>query len=285
MKCGTTTLAAQLAAQDGVFITTPKEPNFFSDDAIYGQGMGWYEALFDAAAPGEITGEASTHYTKLPAYPETVARMHAQRPDLRLVYMIRNPVDRAVSHYIHGWTEGRMGADAAAAFAAHPEIVDYGSYGRQITPFIEAYGPGRVMLTSLEQITADPSRAFGEIAAFLGLPEEAAWDDGLGAQNVSAQRMKPLPFHGLIVDHPLARRLRHALVPKGLRRWIGARRTKASRPEVPPAIRRSMEGVFARDRAVLAGHFPNHPALELCYPFAPPQRTAAAPSEWEMSHG
>ena len=38
MKCGTTTLAAQLAAQDGLFITTPKEPNFFSDDADLCQG-------------------------------------------------------------------------------------------------------------------------------------------------------------------------------------------------------------------------------------------------------
>ena len=38
MKCGTTTLAGQLAAQDGVFITTPKEPNFFSDDAVYARG-------------------------------------------------------------------------------------------------------------------------------------------------------------------------------------------------------------------------------------------------------
>ena len=50
MKCGTSTLAAQLGAQDGVFMTTPKEPNFFSDDAVFAQGLPWYESLFEAAA-------------------------------------------------------------------------------------------------------------------------------------------------------------------------------------------------------------------------------------------
>ncbi len=49
MKCGTSTLAAQLGAQPGLFMTTPKEPNFFSDDDVYARGMAWYRALFDAA--------------------------------------------------------------------------------------------------------------------------------------------------------------------------------------------------------------------------------------------
>ena len=50
MKCGTSTLQAQLARQDGVFMTTPKEPNFFSDDDIFAKGRAWYEGLF-ADAP------------------------------------------------------------------------------------------------------------------------------------------------------------------------------------------------------------------------------------------
>ena len=52
MKCGTTTLAAQLGAQSGLFMTTPKEPNYFSDDDVFARGPDWYSALFDAAAPG-----------------------------------------------------------------------------------------------------------------------------------------------------------------------------------------------------------------------------------------
>ena len=57
MKCGTSTLQAQLAAQPGIFMTTPKEPNFFSDDAIYANGLGWYEDLFAGAGPDDRKGE------------------------------------------------------------------------------------------------------------------------------------------------------------------------------------------------------------------------------------
>jgi hypothetical protein len=51
MKSGTTTLAAQIGAQKGLFITTPKEPNFFSDDPVYAQGLDWYRSLFEPARP------------------------------------------------------------------------------------------------------------------------------------------------------------------------------------------------------------------------------------------
>src|SRR5690606_7778793 len=49
MKSATTTLAMQLAAQEGVFVSDPKEPNFFSNDEIYSKGMSWYESLFAGA--------------------------------------------------------------------------------------------------------------------------------------------------------------------------------------------------------------------------------------------
>lgn len=268
MKCGTSTLAKQLELQRGVFMTTPKEPNFFSDDAIFAQGHGWYAALFDGAAPGDLKGEASTHYTKLPTYPQTVARMQAALPALRLVYMIRNPMERAVSHYIHEWSEGRLGEDADAAFASSPEIVDYGRYGMQIAPFVEAYGRAAIHLTSLEQIKADPQGEFAAICAHLGVPEGAAWIEDLPAQNVSAERIRKLPLHGVLVDNPVATALRRVLIPKALRSWVREGRTVRTRPEVPQALQVQMRGIFLEDRARLAAFFPDHPALTRCYPFA-----------------
>ncbi len=75
MKCGTSTLYEQLAAQPGVFMCTPKEPNFFSDDRIYANGLDWYRGLFAPAPAGALCGEASTHYTKLPTHPATLERL------------------------------------------------------------------------------------------------------------------------------------------------------------------------------------------------------------------
>lgn len=269
MKCGTSTLQTQLAAQDGVFMTTPKEPNYFSDDDVFAKGPDWYAGLFEAAPPGALKGEASTHYTKLPTYPATLDRMRAALPALKLVYMIRNPVTRAVSHYIHEWTERRAGEDAQAAFRSTSDFVDYGRYGMQITPFLDTYGAQNVMLTSLEAVKADPDAEFARIAAFLGLPPAAQWLHDLEAQNVSSQRMRRLPLQGLLIDNPVAAALRRTLVPAGLRRKIRTARQMDARPEIPEDLRRRMQAAFLEDRDILARHFPGHAALDLCYPFRP----------------
>lgn len=265
MKCGTSTLAAQLAAQDGVFMSTPKEPNFFSDEEIWARGEDWYRGLFAGAAPGDLKGEASTHYTKLPTHPETLERMATLLELPRIVYMIRNPVERTVSHYIHEWTQGEMDGDPVSAFARHPELVAYGRYGMQIEPYVGRFGAGNVFLTSLEQIKAGPQAELDRIGAFLG--RRLSWREDLGAQNVSAERSRRLPFHWLLVDNPVARVLRRTLVPKSLRTRIREGRRMTDRPELPDTLREAIEGEFARDRGVLERLFPGHPALDLCYPF------------------
>ena len=82
----------------------PKEPNFFSDDENYSRGWGWYEAMFRPAAPEDLRGESSTHYTKLPSYRRTVDRMVHDLPRLKFIYVMRHPIDRVMSQYVHELT-------------------------------------------------------------------------------------------------------------------------------------------------------------------------------------
>lgn len=267
MKCGTSSLAGQLGAQDGLFMTTPKEPNYFSDDDVFAKGPAWYASLFAQAAPGDLKGEASTHYTKRPDYPQCLPRMQAALEAPRLVYMIRDPMVRLVSHYIHAWSEGWTSDPFEVALERLPAMVDYGRYGWQIAPYIEAYGREAVLLTSLERQKADPDGELARIAAHLGLAGPVAWDHGLGAQNVSAQRMRKFPLHGVLIDNPVARTLRRVLVPKALRRRIRQARQMTDRPQIPAQARPGLEARFAEDRAVLEGFFPGDPSLELAYPF------------------
>jgi hypothetical protein len=270
MKSGTTTLAAQIGAQKGLFITTPKEPNFFSDDPVYAQGLDWYRSLFEPARPGDLKGEASTHYTKLPTYPDTVARARQALAEVKLVYMIRNPVARAVSHFIHEWSEGTVSDDMEAAFRTRTELIDYGLYARQIRPWIDAYGAGAVHLTSLEAMKADPQGTLEEVARFLGHSGPVAWVAEQEQANVSAERIRKLPLHGLLVRNPVAAFLRRTLVPRGLRDRIRQSRQMTRRPDLPEALRRRLEARFAEDHADLATLFPGHPTLALSYPFVDP---------------
>ncbi|NEO98895.1 MAG: sulfotransferase [Symploca sp. SIO2E9] len=103
MKCATTTLHEQLARQPGIFMTKLKEPNFFSNDERYAKGINWYLSLLESAKADDLCGQSSTHYTKLPTYSQTIERMYQYLPDVRLIYVMRHPIDRLKSQYIHEW--------------------------------------------------------------------------------------------------------------------------------------------------------------------------------------
>ncbi len=266
MKCGTSTLQTQLVAQPGIFMTTPKEPNFFSNDEIYAKGFGWYRGLYSGAASGDLKGEASTHYAKLPTYPKTVDRMKAVLKKPKLIYLIRNPIERAMSHYIHEWTEARMGNNSVEAFENHRELVEYGCYAMQIAPFIQEFGIENIFLSSLEQLKADPEGELRKIVQFIGLKHAVRWHDEIGAQNVSSERMRRFPMQDILIDSPPARLLRRKLVPKFVRTKIRQTRTIRERPYLLDDLRNKLEQIFLEDREKLVRMFPDHPALSFCYP-------------------
>lgn len=269
MKCGTSTLAAQLGAQQGLFMTTPKEPNYFSDDEIFARGPDWYAGLFATAEPGDLKGEASTHYTKLPTYPEALPRLAAAVPNPKLIYLIRDPVTRAVSHYIHEWTMGTIDRDTGidAALDRHPEMISYGCYAMQIAPWIERFGAGRVHVETLEGMTADPQATLTRVGRFLGRGD-LVWQHDLERVNVSSERLRKGPLDALLVDSAAVTWLRRRLVPQSLRDRIKAGRRLPGRPQFSAANRSRLETVFLEDRERLHALIPGRPDLDLAWPFA-----------------
>ena len=268
MKCGTSTLAAQLGAQSGIFMTDPKEPNYFSDDENYAKGADWYESLFSPATDGDIKGEASTHYTKRPELPETVARMKSALPEVRLIYMIRNPMSRLVSHYIHEWTQSVLSEPLDLEITRHSPLVDYGLYGWQIAPYVEAYGADAIMLTSLERIKTDPAAELARVAAHIGYDKEPVWVAEKGAANTSAERARKLPMHDILIDNPVATTLRRSLVPKAVRTMVRSTRQYKGRPEIPEEQTLKLQERFLEDRELLASFFPGDASIDKAYPFA-----------------
>lgn len=279
MKCGTTTLAAQLGAQPGLFMTDPKEPQYFSDDAVFARGPDWYASLFAAAAPGDLRGEASTHYAKLPDRPDAAPRLQAAAPDARLIYLVRDPVARAVSHYVHEWSRGVIGRREGfeAALARLPEMVDYGRYAMQLAPWIERFGTARVHVDTLEAMRADPQAVLARVGAFLGR-EGLAWRDDLGRENAGAARMRRGRLDAVVLHSAPAAWLRRAVVPQALRDRVKARRRLPRPPEIPAHVRARMEAAFAEDRARLHAMLPGRPDLDAAYPFVAASSVAGRPA-------
>ncbi len=248
MKCGTSTLHAQLAAQPQFFMSEPKEPNFFSDDAIYAKGEAWYRGLFKNAPAGAIKGESSTHYTKLPTYPNTVDRLAALIPDAKFIYVMRDPVDRLISHYIHEWTQGVIACPIDKAIDQHPELIAYSRYAYQLEPWVRRFGKERILPVMFEAMTKNKDAELKRIAAFLGAEGDVAWKEDLDAQNVSAERIRKFPGYSLIVGNPVATFMRRMLVPKSLRDRVKSNFQMRERPELTTRRITELTRIFADDR-------------------------------------
>lgn len=248
MKAATSTLHDQLAAQPGMVMSAPKEPNFFGDDAAWARGLGWYRSLFESAGPGDLLGESSTHYAKLPDHPDVVARLTATIPDPRIIYVMRHPVDRLVSHFIHEWTMGEMGGHIDDAVTAHPALVDYGRYAMQLRPWLAAVGPDRVLPVFFDRLTRHPQAELERIGRFLGR-DGMRWVD-LPPDNVSSQRLRRSAARDALVNAPGLSQLRQRL-PRRLRDRVKRRWQMTERPTLGTAAHQRIEATFDQDLAEL----------------------------------
>jgi hypothetical protein len=233
MKCATSTLHDQLARIDGVSMSEPKEPNFFSNEEVWAQGLDWYQGLFAAMPEQDLKGESSTHYTKLPTYPRCVERLHAFVPDAKLIYVMRDPIDRVVSQYIHEWSQRVIedGCPIDDAIDRYPILIDYSKYAMQLEPFAAVYGFDRILPVFFERLMASPQEEFERIGEFLGISESITWLDD-DAKNVSNQRQRRGPVMNAILDNKALQVLRRTLMPESLRSKIRSRWTMNQRPQL-----------------------------------------------------
>ena len=251
MKCATSTLHEQLAAQPGIFMSDPKEPCFFSNDPVYARGWSWYVSLFAAAAPGQLRGESSTHYTKLPTYPRTVERIASHLPDVKLIYVMRHPLERLVSQYVHEWTERTIDGSIDAAVRRYPRLVDYGRYAMQLQPYFDAFGRERVLPVFQERLRVCPQEELERVCAFLGYAGSPRWAPERAEANVSTQRLRQSPWRDRLINLPGLKQARRALVPRIVRERIKRLWMMTDRPELSPSLRQELTQLYDADLAEL----------------------------------
>ena len=252
MKSATSTLHAQLDSQPGIFMTSLKEPNFFSDDRHYRRGLEWYTSLFAQAGPRDICGESSTHYTKLPHYPNTVARLREAVPDVRLIYVMRNPIDRLLSHYVHEWSERTISEPIEQAVRRLPELTDYSRYGMQILPYLNTFGSDRLLLVFFEKLTAAPQSELERICQFLGYTGRPKWQEENAHQNISRERMRIGPALKFLVENPILRGARRTLIPGRCREWVKGFLRMDSKPFLSPELIVHLKQVFDKDLTLVS---------------------------------
>jgi hypothetical protein len=154
MKSGTTTLYWYLREHPDVFMTSPKEPNFFNDH--WHRGVGWYERLFAGAGAARARGEASVRYTSYPQDPECPSRIASVIPDVRLLYVVRNPIARMRSHYLH-------------EVAARREWLPVEQALRETPIYLDHFPAGQLLVVRAEDLFRDPSLVLPMVYGFIGV--------------------------------------------------------------------------------------------------------------------
>jgi len=251
MKSATSSLQEQLLEQPGIFMCTPKEPNYFSDDDQYQKGEDWYQGLFSEAPPGSLRGEASTHYTKLPTYPKTVERLQKHLPNLRMIYVMRHPVDRLISHYMHEWSMGNINMDINRAVKFHPELISYSKYSIQLKPYFEAYSQTAILPVFFDRLLKFPQSELERVCRFIGYKNSPNWKYDLKPSNISSERLRKFPLFNLLVKSKPATWLRRNLVPQSFRDQIKSRLVLRQRPILSEATQLQLEHEFDTDLSIL----------------------------------
>lgn len=247
MKSATSTLHAQLALQKGIFMTHLKEPNYFSDNDQYKKGEEWYESLFLNAKEGDLCGESSTHYTKLPHYPLTLERMSKRLVSPKLIYVMRHPIDRLVSHYIHQWSCGVITCDINQAINKHDELVAYSCYAMQLEPYIKKYGRENVLCLFMESINSDPQAQLEKVADFIGYQGLVEWEFDLAQQNVSRERLRNFLGYKILIDNAVMVWIRRNCVPQVLRNCVKNYLSMQKRPVINSEQLEYLTAVFDDD--------------------------------------
>ena len=169
MKCGTTTVANHLAKHPDVCFCHKKEAHFFNTVDDWRANLTDYKQLFENSE-GKLVGEGTPAYTAEPFYlPAIHNRLYAFNPAMKFIYIMRHPVDRMLSHYMHQRARGFTKLPVEEAIETVPVIKGVTKYFSQISPYINRFGKENVLLLFFDDLSNKPNEIFETICGFLKL--------------------------------------------------------------------------------------------------------------------
>jgi hypothetical protein len=260
-KAGTTWLADVLGRQPGVFIPPAKELHYFSRH--YRRGEDWYHSFFDRVPRNVLAqGEATPNYLAVtwPEYREVAHRIALYGGDLRFVVVLRNPVDRALSAYLHHLARGRF--SPLGSPEAHLEallggedvagVLSFGRYGEQLSRYFATFGRERFKIILYDDLLRkDPRDTIASVLAFLGCPAAEPVGPFDRLLNVSLRTRGAARLAGVLSVWMRDDEIRFRFGGGVVRVARLADRVDPRRLRLSPDIRQRLAEHYAEDAAVL----------------------------------
>jgi len=281
-KCGSTALHDALVPHPDLFLSTPKEPKFFlcdqrPPDPAHQKGPGdahsaqewvWdpaaYQQLFDPAPAGALRGESTPFYLW-----DTAAhrRIHALIPDVKMIAVVRDPVDRAYSNWVHLWCDGlEPEGDFLAAcrleesriangYAPFWRYQETGLYGRQLQHLYGIFPREQVFVLRYRQLIDNTAEILDRICEFLGVRTGVVGTiPGANVKNwVPDTPVNRILQRGVRVGATIGAHLPPQVWRQGEKAALGVlQRGNHRRPPLPVEQRRELLPYFVEDNALLS---------------------------------
>jgi hypothetical protein len=212
-KCGTTSLHYDLDQHPDILMSDPKEPFYF--EAQYSLGPAFYfNAYFEKWAGERLVGESRHRNLYLPYVPD---RIHSHNPDAKLIAILRNPIERVISHWWHWYSRAREQLPLMEALQAdderiraglcfrdpeeitrysdtldglgpgsHRTYLDSGYYAEQLQRYVDRFGRDRLHVIIVDNFAAEPRRVLARVFEFLDCAPDIADRIDLAVLNTSA---------------------------------------------------------------------------------------------------
>lgn len=253
MKSGTSSLHRYLDAHPDIFMSRKKELKFFvarRRSSKWSKSLDWYRAQFEEGAGCRVIGESTPEYSKQLIYPGVPGRMHSVIPRARLVYILRDPIERMVSHYVHlfGNRKESRSLEDALLSRSHNKYVDASLYHLQLERYLEFYPRSQIFVTSLEGLVNEPVATMQSLFRFVGVDDTFSSDIFARVYHASSSKRRQTDFDrrlGSLFPDAWMRGLRRTpIVSSLLERPV-------RRPIVGDRLRRELEARLADDVTAL----------------------------------
>ena len=171
MKSGTSTLCHLLSQHPNICFSSIKEPMFFTKRADWKDHIGEYHAFFNPTRQTKILGEGSTSYTKeSPTETRRISEaIYQYNPEMKLIYLMRHPMERIISHWVHEYERGRINCSLVDALHQYQPLINTSRYHSQIKPYLDLFGPQRIHLLMFEDLVNFQHESLASVLEFLDL--------------------------------------------------------------------------------------------------------------------
>jgi len=165
-KCGTTRLHYYLGLHPQIFMSKEKELEFFIEERNWPNGLAWYASNFKGRA--KIYGESSPNYSYYPRFTGVPARMHAIEPKAKLIYIVRDPIERMISSYIQNCSGGRENRSIEEALRSPNNQYRYRSlYYMQLMQYLAHYPASQIVVITNEDLECNLPSTLRKVFEFL----------------------------------------------------------------------------------------------------------------------